>query len=157
MSVVSSKMNLSGFDSTMKKLRGKYVTRIGILGDSDARPDGESNATIGLIQEFGSISGNIPPRSFLRMPIMNNKGKIFAMLTQATSKSLIEQGKIEEIYKRIGAIAQGIVIKAFGTRGYGKWAPNAPFTIAKKGSSAPLIDTAELSKSITYEVVKRKK
>ena len=33
--------------------------------------------------------------------------------------------------------------------------PNAPATIAKKGSSNPLIDTGGLRQRITYKVVKR--
>ena len=34
-------------------------------------------------------------------------------------------------------------------------APNAPATIARKGSSTPLIDTGALLNSITYEVRKK--
>ena len=36
----------------------------------------------------------------------------------------------------------------------GPWTPNSPVTIARKGSSRPLIDTGELRASITYRTEK---
>ncbi len=159
MTVVTTRMSLDEFDSVAQQLQGRYVTRVGVLGNGDARPDGEAlgNAEIGLTQEFGSISQNIPPRSFLRMPILFNKAKIFRFLVTPRAKALLEQGKIKEIYKIVGVIAEGIVAEAFATRGFGRWAANSPVTIALKGSSAPLIDTGELMKSISSVVVRPSK
>ena len=50
---------------------GSYSTSIGIIGSKNTRPaEGDiDNAGLGLVHEFGSIIRNIPPRSWLRMPI----------------------------------------------------------------------------------------
>lgn len=40
-------------------------------------------------------------------------------------------------------------IRIFSTRGYGTWPANADETIARKGSSRPLIDTGHLNDALT--------
>ena len=43
------------------------------------------------------------------------------------------------------------VVDRIDSRGDGDWAPNAPSTIARKGSDAPMIDTGQLRSSIRGE------
>ena len=53
-----------------KTLNGNFVTNVGVLGSSSARPDADiDNAGIGLTMEFGSKTMGIPARSWLRMPV----------------------------------------------------------------------------------------
>lgn len=129
--------------------------KIGILGGDDAR-QGEGaplgNAGIGVIQEFGSISNGIPPRSFLRMPLETKKDRLEATFEKAGVKQKLLEGDAKGALQSLGFVAEQIIDDAFKSHGFGKWAPNAPSTIAKKGSSKPLIDTSQLRRSITSKV-----
>lgn len=158
-------INLEGLDEIRKGLGENWYAKVGILGSSknarakfnQERIGGEelTNVELGVIHEFGSAEHGIPARSFLRMPIETQKDEIMKFLSSAKVKEMIEQGRIKSVFQWLGLVGEGIVQRAFTTRGYGKWKPNAPYTIAQKGSSAPLIDTGQLRRSITSEAAKR--
>ena len=61
------------------------------------------------------------------------------------------QSNMRRHLKRAGMEAQNRVRAWFDDSRNG-WAPNALATIAAKGSDHPLVDKAELKKSITYVV-----
>lgn len=112
----------------------------------------KTNAEIGLDHEMGSMSRHIPRRSFLEMPLttkMPDYGKKFG---ENLMKAL-DEGNIRPAFVNLGIKGEQVVQLAFASRGFGLWAPNAESTIQKKGSSQPLIDTAQLRKSITSDVV----
>jgi len=146
-----------------------FKTQVGILGDRNSRAtisrasSGKSkvtahetlanltNAQIGYINEFGSYALHIPPRSFLRVPLMLYlKDK----LNEAASKinKAIEQADVHRAYAVLGIAAEAVVQDAFKDSGPG-WDKLSPKTIALKGSSAILIDSGQLRKSITSKVV----
>lgn len=151
-------VNLDGLEDLKRKLGSEYYARIGIIGakaateheDRDGEPTGLTNAEIGVLQEFGNE--HIPPRSFLRMPIVERMKDIVRFLGSSKVNSLFEAGNIKGIFKALGIEGEGIVQDAFATRGFGMWKPNAPRTIAAKGSDAPLIDTAQLRRSVSSDV-----
>lgn len=148
-------MNLGKLDDLRGKLAKGYSARIGILNNLKY-PDGTSVALVGSVQEFGSITNNIPPRSFLRMPLTEKRKKLLKDIgkSQGIAK-FIDGGNIEKLFQTIGAIGVGIVQQAFETKGFGKWAENKPQTAKRKGSDSPLIDTGLLRKSVTFDVVKK--
>ena len=59
--------------------------------------------------------------------------------------------KGEKRLKATGMKAQNVV-RAWFVNPKNNWPPNSPATIAAKGSDRPLIDTAEMRKSITYVI-----
>lgn len=142
-----------------KDLKTKDYARIGILGSKDNRSgkgsdEDFSNATIGLKQEFGI--DRIPARSFLRFPLQHEAKSIiksFDKQAEKYEKSLIGGKFINQLLKELGILGENAVQKAFETGGFGQWKPNSPVTITMKGSDKPLIDSAQLRKSITSEVV----
>lgn len=162
-------VDLSKLRAIEKELNTKFMAQVGVLGSkaegrlstvtnkkgkhkTGKSPSSQTNAEIGLIHEKGSKSRNIPRRSFLEVPLetklpeqMNKIGK--GILAGITSLNIITA------FRKLGLIGEGIVLNAFNTSGYGQWAPNSPATIARKGSSMPLIDTAQLRKSISSRVV----
>lgn len=148
-------MNLGKLDDLRGKLAKGYSARIGILNNLKY-PDGTSVALVGTVQEFGSITNNIPPRSFLRMPLTEKRKELLKDIgkSQGIAK-FIDSGNIEKLFQTIGAIGVGIVQQAFETKGFGKWAANKPQTAKRKGSDSPLIDTGLLRKSVTFDVVKK--
>ena len=153
--MISMKSDFSGLEKVKKRARTPYVTRVGILGKTDARDDGLSNAEIGFKQEFGSITENIPIRSFLRMPLMTKSAEILNLFESKFVQKQVEKKGIRELFVLAGIKAEAIIQEAFSTRGFGSWKKNAPLTIFLKGSDSPLIDTGELAKSITSEVIKK--
>ena len=111
---------------------------------------------VGLVHEYGSISRNIPQRSFLRTPFFVKDKEIQKMID---SKLIAVFDKKETVFSslsKIGIFAAGISQKAFTTKGYGNWKPLKEKTIERKGSSRELIDTGILRSSITYVVRKSK-
>jgi phage gpG-like protein len=151
------RVNLVPLENMQRELQKKYIARVGILSNTPhGSKKGESigMTTLGIIQEFGSTTANIPPRSFLRMPIEVKRNEIIQYLKSPEIKKLVEAGDILGIMKRIGIKGQAIVQEAFATRGFGSWAPNKPATIKAKGSDAPLVDSGALRRSITSDVVK---
>lgn len=152
---ITAKSDFSGLEKLKKQVKKNYVARVGILGRGDARPDGLSNATIGFKHEFGSVSENIPIRSFLRMPLTTHSNEIEDVLKTKTAKNMVDKKGIKALITLLGVKGEAIVQEAFASRGFGTWAKNSAYTIAKKGSDSPLVDTGELRKTITSEVGSR--
>jgi hypothetical protein len=153
------KVDLSGLETFSKAVKDmpKKETQIGILGkdgSAEHSDSGKTNATIGVIHEMGSINGKIPQRSFLKMPIEERGQDITDLMLEqdeAIMKAL-SLGDTSLLYEYLGLFSEVQVQEAFNTGGFGKWQKLAESTIKKKGSSAILIDTAQLRKSITYRV-----
>lgn len=111
--------------------------------------DGVSIVVIGAAHEYGQ--GDMH-RSFLRVPFAIKKDELAKII-----ESQFELGKSGEMdakkaLGRIGALASGISKEAFSTQGFGTWADIKPETKKRKKSSAVLIDTGQLSQSITWAV-----
>jgi phage gpG-like protein len=154
----SVKMNLDVFEGMVQRLRS-YETRVGVLGAKTERPDGDgmTNAEIGLIHLFGSNEANIPPRDWLIAPIVENQRELVNSLSANSVQQAFKRGDYKGVMALIGIKAEELVQRAFETSGFGKWAPNSPVTIARKGSSKPLIDTSQLRRSVSSDVVKKGK
>lgn len=157
---VTVKADLSRLEKYMRDIKSNYVARVGILGgDASAPHDSESgmtNSAIGLVHEFGSQDGNIPPRSFLRMPLETQQNKLIEIFEDHPEvKKAIAEGNTKYALKIIGFYGEQIVKDAFRSSGFGQWKPNAPATVRKKGSSRPLIDTGKLIASVSSDVVKK--
>lgn len=154
------KVNLKRLNKLTKVLGGKFSIKVGIMGSNAQKEHADSkltNAQIGFINEFGSYSRKIPPRSFLEMPLRLYladyllKKKAFS---QEAIDEAVKNGTLLDLAKKVGIVAEEVIQQAFATRGFGQWKPNAPSTIKSKGSDSPLIDTGELRRSITSKAEK---
>lgn len=154
--------NLTGLGKLTDDLRGMRA-RVGVLGDSgkNTRSDDEgmspiTNAELGVIHEFGSESRNIPPRSFLRMPIEEKKDSLVRGIRKSTVfRGHVESGNIEKAMETVGVLAEAIVQEAFETKGFGQWPAKAPATQAQsQNPDQPLIESGQLRKAITSDAVK---
>ena len=137
----------------------KYITKVGILGGDYPVEGNEKPKTIayvGTIQEFGSVTKNIPERSFIRYPLQTHLNERIKEARSIKLSALNPTVPRPVVYGLLGELGKEIILKAFETSGDGNWKANAPSTIKRKGSSQPLIDTGRLMKSINYEVVKIK-
>lgn len=112
-----------------------------------------NNPSLGLIHEKGDPESNIPPRSFLRMPLETKLILKINQIGKAVWRALLLRAGLETALEELGVTAQNTVQEAFETGGWGQWAPLKPRTIARKGSSAILIDSGQLRRAVSHEVV----
>tara|TARA_R110000803_G_scaffold172825_2_gene235621 strand:- start:43 stop:513 length:471 start_codon:yes stop_codon:yes gene_type:complete len=148
-------LDLSGLEELKNSLPKDIAVKVGVLSDGNSREGGAvGNAELGLIQELGSFSRNIPARSWLMMPLTERKAEIVKFLQSKKAKELVESMEFDRLLELMGLKAEGIIDKAFTSSGFGKWQPNSPATVRRKGSSRPLIDTSELRRSVSSELDK---
>lgn len=113
---------------------------------SQEREGGTTLAEIAATHEFGA--GNIPQRSFLRATFDIHEKKYASILEKATAKVLKNANPKQALFV-LGETARRDVVTRINE---GIPPPNAPLTIARKGSSLPLVDTGMLRNSITAVV-----
>ncbi len=160
-----------GLHQLVKAVGDGSVVRVGILAGKAQRNEAGklakggghkvskekaamTNAEIGAVHEFGSFSRNIPKRSFLREPIFHEAKKIIKDAAAALPAA-VESGKMKGVLNAIGISALAAVQRAFASGGLGRpWEKLKPSTTKAKRSSAPLIDTGQLRRSITWQVGK---
>lgn len=130
---------------SLKTLKGGEVT-VGIHASDGSKPEGTRTVLeVAIWNEFGT--SRIPSRSFLRSWYDDHEKE-----AEARWKAIMRR------------VARGALSKEQGLNQFGLWVvgeiqkrisqgvppPNDPKTIARKGSSVPLIDTGQLRSSITH-------
>ncbi len=98
-----------------------------------------------MFNELGT--SRIPPRPFLTNSVDLNRKRIETFIDE-NAKEVVE-GKItsEQFLNRIGTNHVSLVQESILT---GDYVPNAPYTIMKKHSDKPLIDTGQMMQSVHY-------
>ncbi len=149
-------LDTRGLDKLVKALKKEAPKgRVGILGDSAVRQtvNGQpalTNAQIGSFHEFGT--GTAPRRSFLREPMISHFQKALdqsgAWSTEALKEVLATASFVPWVRKAC-IVAEGVVIGAFDSGGYGKWTPSQ---MGGKKVHQTLVETQQLRNSITSEV-----
>ena len=106
------------------------------------------NATKAAINEYGT--SKIPQRPFMRTAVSRH-GKSWGEKSAKAVQSVMKGMPISQVTELVGMQMKSDISSTLTN---GPWTPNSVVTIAKKGSSRPLIDTGELRASITYKVEK---
>lgn len=141
----------------LKDLQKRYKSRkqlaigypIGTKGTSTNYPDGTSVLLVAAANNFGAPSRGIPARDFM------DKGAVSALeKTGPIAEALIpalNAGKItmDQVLAKLGPVAVAAFQQAIIDFDE---PPNAPSTIAAKGSSNPLVDTGLLNQTLTHIV-----
>lgn len=124
--------------------------KVGLPAGSMNYPDGTNLIMVAVVNEFGSVDGRIPERSFLRSTVVT-KRDVFKKFWRSNRAKNLLTGKADAkpLLELLGQLAQAEVQKTILEVSE---PPNAPATIAAKGSSNPLNDTGVLRQSIRYEV-----
>lgn len=135
-------------------MRGR-ATLVGIheeegaaIHPADATGTGPTLAVIAFTNEMGSKDGVVPERPFMRGAVDANSRTYGDRLQAAAEAAVDGTATLETSTARLGLLVEGD-IKAYMTDLQDP--PNAPITIARKGSSNPLIDTGRLRASIRAE------
>jgi hypothetical protein len=134
----------------------KAHAKVGVLsekGGDAAHGDGDITMTeLMAIHEFGSEAANIPERAPIRTTFAENEGETVEICAKL-SKAVVTGGMpARKALGLLGAWGAAQVKKRI-TEGEHLPPPNAPATIARKGSERPLVDTGRLVGAINYEVV----
>lgn len=163
-SAMSFQLDLDKWTKEMLRELNKYEAKVGILKDKKHDKDSDfSTAELGAVHEFGSLSGNIPARSFLRLT-EQEKGAEMTAFVKGQEDKIIERvikKDSKTVLKRLALKWLSFVHECFETEGFGGWEPLDDKTLAarerkrfKDGQGGVMIlqDTGALERSITYEV-----
>lgn len=127
------------------------TARVGILGTSPRANGKSTNTKIGIKHEFGD--GNLPQRSFLRVPIADNLEnylvKAGAFDKRTTIKDAIKSRNLLPWVTKMAIMAVQIVNEAFDSGGFGKWKPS---DMRFKKNHQTLVETQQLRNSVTWDV-----
>ena len=137
----------------MRKLQ-KWDVLVGIPQDKNADHGGITNAELLYIHTYGSPARGIPARPVIQAAIDDpaNRKRLQNMFENAFRMAAggdLEGALVQ--YEKIGTVGANLVKRQFGVIP----PPLKPATIARKGSSATLIDTGQLRNAITYVVRKK--
>lgn len=130
------------------KNTGKYV-KVG-LPDSNHKGSHLTIAQIGMIHEYGAPGAGIPERPFLAVSIKKSEGDIIRLNRVNLKMILNNMTTFDKALEQLGLMAQGMIQAYIPV---GDFVPLRPETIARKGSSGPLIDTGQMRQSVSYVVV----
>lgn len=144
---VDIKMTAEGrvFENLLRELAEKEV-RIGFQKGAATEEDGTDICDVAMWNELGTV--NIPSRPFLRKSVDENEDKIKSFL-KSKKNDIVNGTSADQILKEIGLFQKDLIQEKITE---GDFAPNAPATIKKKGSSKPLIDTGRMRQSVNYVI-----
>lgn len=130
---------------------------VGVTEETAGRGGPYNNAELAYLHTNGCPAQHIPARPFLEPALAQEgvKHNIGVMLKDAANEVLVhgnEEG-CKQLWEKAGMMGRDAV-KSYMAGGVPP--PNAPSTVAMKGSSTPLIDTGALLSSITYAVRRKK-
>lgn len=130
----------------IKMARSEAILTVGIHDDAGTT-GGLAVATVASFHEFGM--GNNPERSFLRSWFDEKKSDIADMMTKSEKAvykgDITQEQALERLGLRFAAEVQGKIVGGIPPA-------NAESTVARKGSSTPLIDSGHLRSSIKHKV-----
>lgn len=126
---------------------GDYRTKVGVHDDGATYDDGTRVIEVAVWNHFGT--SNIPARPFITESLALAAPELRALYARLVAGVIA--GKITDEFaaQYLGQWAQKEIIDNIN-RGF--FQSNAPSTVAAKGSSTPLIDTAQLKGAIRASV-----
>lgn len=98
----------------------------------------------------GGWGGPIPERPFMRNAMRENKSAYHNAMRVSAVKILRGETSLSTVLSKLGNKGARDIEAEIDAL---KSPPNSPVTIARKGSSNPLIDTGLMAKTVTFEVI----
>lgn len=137
-----------------REIAGGRGVRVGILADEPKRSrepetSGLSLVEVALIHEFGAPAAGIPQRSFLRATIDEHapdiRRLILAVAARALDGAITPAQALDQIGSKVAGWVQTRIDQGIAP-------PLKPETIARKGSSKPLVNVGQLKAAVTWKV-----
>ena len=128
---------------------------VGVLGplaeamhkQADPSEPAVTVAQVAAKNHFGAPG--VPARPFITIALRRKQAPITKVVDAALKAVTEGRSSGERALELVGLFVQGQIQETISE---GVAPPNSPQTIARKGSSKPLIDTGQLRQSITYAV-----
>jgi hypothetical protein len=146
-SVTERDMGWTRIKDEIKKAE-KAAVKVGVLSDSPQQIGEADMLLIAAANEFGTSDGHIPPRPYIRASFDAKQRELGR--TQERLWNLVLDGKIDTD-RAMGLLGEEHQAQIQEYMTALDTPPNAPRTVAKKGSSNPLIDEGRLRASIRWE------
>lgn len=133
----------------------RRVVVIGFVEGEQHEGSDLSVAEIAAIHEYGAEIETdkgtivIPARSMLRATFEENRAENVKKLRTLALATLEGRIDVEKALTVFGVDVRGQVVKRINL---GIPPPNAESTIARKGSSKPLVDSGQMKESVTYTI-----
>jgi hypothetical protein len=128
-----------------------FRVKVGVLAGSGEDANGTSYVEIAAFQEFGTST--LPERSFVRATFRDNPAEV-AKVCERLCKAIVLKGmNVTQALELLGQWAAARVRRTITSNAVRP--PDAPATIAAKGSSTTLVDTGGLVNAVSYEVAPR--
>ena len=141
------------FFKEIKKLK-KLQVRVGYQQGNDFYDEDGKKVDVLDVAMFNELgTSTTPSRPFMRDSVDDNMDKITSFCKSQLKGIANGSSNAEQALKAIGAMQVGLVQKTIKD---GDFAPNAPSTIALKGSDKPLIDTGQMRQSVHYVISDKK-
>lgn len=151
---LASVFDMGGFEAHIGFLRSSGLHKQKVREGESLKPNVSTSKTntvaqIAFMNEFGSADGRIPERSFMRSAMDENKPELTKFIKKISGD--VVDGKFGP-KKGLGLISQKVVNFIKAKIKSGPFKENAPYTLAMKKSSKPLIDTAQMLNSLEWEI-----
>jgi hypothetical protein len=152
-------INMAPFNAKVEQAAA-ITSQIGILAEEKHNEDSFTTAGLGMVHEFGSISGKIPKRSFFALTEKQKQAE-FQKFLKKNNDALVRHvlaGTWEIALEQLAAKWESYIIECFDTEGFGTWEELEDSTVAarlRKGNDVDmqiLQDTGALMRSITHKV-----
>lgn len=134
----------------IKSIDGAHV-KVGVLADNANATGDFDMVALAATHEFGSPAAGVPERSFIRSTFRGPPEWLKAITPKLAKAALEGRLEVGQALNLLGSVAASKV-RATITEGDGVPPPNAPSTIAKKGSDRPLVDTGRMLNAVTWKV-----
>ena len=124
---------------------GVAGVKVGFIGSAKYK-DGASVVQVAAANEFGT--GHIPERPFFRNAVKVMSPLVRRVLVKRVDPKLMVV--TESLAGQVGLKVEGVIRRAIIKL---RQPPNAPATIARKGSTNPLVNTGKLGNSVVHKVL----
>lgn len=129
----------------------KASVDVGVLGEKAAAKEDKGTLTVGEVASFHEFGLGVPERSFIRGWVDENE-KVVQNLSGRAVAAVAKGMPVDQALTIIGSKIASLMQERISR---GIEPANAPSTIARKGSSKPLVNTGQLRSSITPRVAQR--
>lgn len=130
----------------------RLAVDVGVIGEKAAEPKEQGGPiTVAMVAEWAELGLGQPRRSWLRDWVAEHDTEIQERIRIESRKVLAGTQPLDQGLARIGVWMVGSIQARIAA---GIEPANAESTIARKGSSKPLIDTNQLRSSVTSRVVR---
>lgn len=112
--------------------------------------EGKKIIDIANATEFGTPTS--PARSFVRGYADKHRKDILSIIRVNLTRAISGDLSIEDAYREAGQAMESGMVQFVMDRGEGSYAENADYTVKKKGSDIPNVDSGQLLSAISYRV-----